>query len=669
MKDKMMILGVVFLLIMTVFSTGCLDEDDDDYDLRVAVTIPPQREWVERIGGDNIDVVVMVPPGEDPHTFEPDPGLMQKLSDADIYFKLGSGMEFEERYMDNIKDQNPDMVVVDASEAINLRHFGDAHVQEIGKFEIVDRSVGDIAAYVHSDHWHGSLPEVNVGEHISLGANIEDPEGNEIPLDGDHYELRVDLAGGANQGVVSFHQHTDHVHIVGETQGHTRVVFQLWDHDRVEYQTPSITVFVGEGEHEDDISEFQIIDRSKDEVTAYVHGDHWHGSLPEVNVGEHISLGANIQDAEGNEIILDGDHYELRVDLAEGADEGIVSFHQHTDHVHIVGDTEGQTEVAFQLWHDGHVEYETPSIAVFVEEEQKMVHGTFSLTSHDHNEGADPHTWMSLTKAEKMIEHLVNKIVEVDPDNEELYRENAADYIAELQGLHQNISENMAPYRGEKFLIYHPSMGYFADDYRLVQLAIEIEGEDPGPGQIAGIIDIAKEEDIRIIFVSPQFDDSAAKTIAEEIDGEVKSLNPLSDGYLDNIEQIARALVESFSEKEREDDISEFKVIDRSKDEVTAYVHGDHWHGSLPVVHVEEHVSLGASIEDAEGNEIPLDGDHYELKVELAEGANEGIVSFHQHTDHVHIVGEMEGQTEVVFQLWHQDHIGYETPPITVVVE
>ncbi len=539
-------LAVILIVAGTFMGLGCIESDEGD-ELVVAVTIPPQREWVEEVGGDNLEVVVMVPPGEDPHTFEPDPGLMKDLSRADIYFKLGSGMEFEERYMENMKDQNPDMDVVDASEAITLRHFGDDHDHEIGKFEIIDRSTDDVTAYIHSDHWHGSLPEVPLDDHISLGANIE-YEGNEIEL-GDEYELRVDLAEDAEEGIVGFDEHGDHVHIEGEDVGGTQIVFQLWHHDHIEYETPTINVFVGE------------------------------------------------------------------------------------------------------------------------EEENTLNEGPILADNHDHDEGADPHTWLSLRKTEKMIEYFVSNLIEVDLENENYYKENAENYTSKLQELHERIKTDMEPHHGEKFLIYHPSMGYFADDYGLEQLAVEIDGEDPGPGQIAGIIDIAKEEGIVVVFVSPQFDDDAAKTIADEIDGDVESLNPLAEDHLDNIEDIAQTLIDSFDEKDHDhdEDIGEFKIIDRDTDEEVAYVHDDHWHGELPEVHEGEHISLGAYIEDDHGDEIEL-GDEYQLGVRLAEGADD-IVSFDEHGDHVHIEGEEEGSTEVVFELIHHDHVDYETPPIEIDIE
>jgi len=247
-----------------------------------------------------------------------------------------------------------------------------SHHEEITIFEVIDRSEDEVTAYVHVDHWHGSLPEVEEGDNISLGAYIEEDD-EKVELDGDHHALGVDLAPGAEEGIVSFDLHGDHVHIIGEKEGTTEVVFQFLHDGEVDYETPPIEVTVGHGHgHDDDhvheeVTVFDIIDRSADEVTADYHVDHWHGSLPVVKVGDNISLGAYLEDDHGHEIELDGDHHALGVALAPGAEEGIVSFDLHGDHVHIIGEQEGTTEVVFQFLHDGAVEFETEPIKVEVE--------------------------------------------------------------------------------------------------------------------------------------------------------------------------------------------------------------------------------------------------------------------------------------------------------------
>ena len=117
--------------------------------------------------------------------------------------------------------------------------------------------------------------------------------------------------------------------------------------------------------HDEKITAFEIIDRRAEEVIAYLHGDHWHGSLPEVPEGEDISLGAYVEE-DDEEMLLDGDHHALGIVLADGAEEGIVSLDSHGDHLHIIGEQEGETMLVFQFIHDGDIEYETPPIAVVV---------------------------------------------------------------------------------------------------------------------------------------------------------------------------------------------------------------------------------------------------------------------------------------------------------------
>ena len=84
----------------------------------MVVTILPQADFVEEIGADNVDVTVMVPPGASPHTYSPTPSQLRAVSRAKIYFKVGSGVEFENAWMDKILGVNPDMLVVDCAQGI-----------------------------------------------------------------------------------------------------------------------------------------------------------------------------------------------------------------------------------------------------------------------------------------------------------------------------------------------------------------------------------------------------------------------------------------------------------------------------------------------------------------------------------------------------------------------
>ncbi|WP_319508897.1 metal ABC transporter solute-binding protein, Zn/Mn family [uncultured Methanolobus sp.] len=125
MKSKIMIL-MMLLSVCIVLTSGCTDTQDDsdtasDSDKKiVVVSILPQAEFVEKIAGDNVEVVIMVPPGASPHSYEPTPSQLTDLSNAGMYAMVGSGITIEDVLMEKITDLNPDMLVVDCSEGITL---------------------------------------------------------------------------------------------------------------------------------------------------------------------------------------------------------------------------------------------------------------------------------------------------------------------------------------------------------------------------------------------------------------------------------------------------------------------------------------------------------------------------------------------------------------------
>jgi zinc transport system substrate-binding protein len=133
-----------------------------------------------------------------------------------------------------------------------------------------------------------------------------------------------------------------------------------------------------------------------------------------------------------------------------------------------------------------------------------------------------------------------------DPGNEQYYRENAEIYLEELDGLIENTTKGLAPHAGERFLVYHPAFGYFADEFGLVQLAIEDEGKEPTPKGLESVIAQARDEGIKVVFVEPQFDRHNAETIADEIDGRVITLDPLAGDYLENMRVVSLELIEAF---------------------------------------------------------------------------------------------------------------------------
>lgn len=103
------------------------DRGAEDGQIGVVVTLLPQADFVQRIGGEHVKVTVLVPPGANPHTYEPTAGQLREVSQARMYAKVGSGVEFERIWFDKIRAMNRDMLIVDCSKGIELIGGADAH--------------------------------------------------------------------------------------------------------------------------------------------------------------------------------------------------------------------------------------------------------------------------------------------------------------------------------------------------------------------------------------------------------------------------------------------------------------------------------------------------------------------------------------------------------------
>ena len=117
------------LLAVTILS-GCVSQDESSsgtlsgnasgnasHRIKVATTIPPLGDFVKAVGGEKVEVTVVVPPGAEPHTFEPTPSLMMDVAKANLYVMNGAGLEF---WMDKLLEANKRMVVVDSSQGVAL---------------------------------------------------------------------------------------------------------------------------------------------------------------------------------------------------------------------------------------------------------------------------------------------------------------------------------------------------------------------------------------------------------------------------------------------------------------------------------------------------------------------------------------------------------------------
>jgi len=319
--------------------------------LEVAVSVLPQKHFVERVGGHRVRVTAMVQPGQSPHTYEPTPRQVGEITAADVYFSMGVG--FESSWLPRLREISPEMRVVDLRTGIALRAI--------------------------EGHGH---------------------------------------AAGAGRGPESGPDHAG-----GGGQGHGKA----------------------HGQH---------AARARDHGHSAHAGDGGHG---------------------------------------HGADAGRTHTQGGAGHAHAP-------------------------------------------------EEPDPHVWTDPRNVVTMAATIRDTLSDLDPAGSEGYRRRFEAFRESLLELDAEIEALLSDLGNRRFMVYHPSWGYFADRYRLKQLPIELEGKAPGPASLARVIDTAREAEVRVIFVQPQFSERSARRVAEAIDGEVLAVDPLAEDYAANLRRVARAL-------------------------------------------------------------------------------------------------------------------------------
>jgi len=156
--------------------------------------------------------------------------------------------------------------------------------------------------------------------------------------------------------------------------------------------------------------------------------------------------------------------------------------------------------------------------------------------------GNDPHVWVSPKNAKIMVENIYKGLIQIDPENNKYYATNKEKYLQELDKLDIEIRKTLSEKKNRKIMVYHPAWGYFCREYGLEQISIQKEGKEPTPQGIANLIKQAKEKNIKIIFVSPQYNTKNAEVIAREINGQVVIIDPLDKNYIENLYKVLEAL-------------------------------------------------------------------------------------------------------------------------------
>jgi zinc transport system substrate-binding protein len=160
---------------------------------------------------------------------------------------------------------------------------------------------------------------------------------------------------------------------------------------------------------------------------------------------------------------------------------------------------------------------------------ENVILGSDEHAGHDHSHSADPHIWTSPVNAIQMVKNIEEALVKIDGKNAEFYKENAHEYIHALEALDSKFrevvsnSDSKTIYFGGRF-----AMSYFAHEYDLNYVAAFDSCQaksEPSAKLIVKIIDMMRQNNVRIVLHEEMTDPKAARIIAEEIEGEALLLH------------------------------------------------------------------------------------------------------------------------------------------------
>jgi len=157
-----------------------------------------------------------------------------------------------------------------------------------------------------------------------------------------------------------------------------------------------------------------------------------------------------------------------------------------------------------------------------------------------HSTEVDTHIWTSPILVKIQAQAVCDALTALDPGHSSIYRKNLDGFLSEIDALDINIRDTLSGIQNREFIVFHPAWGYFARDYDLVQIPVEVGGQEPSAAELANVISIARNENVKVIFAQPEFSTRSAEVIADEIGGEVLLIDPLAYNWKENIEHVAR---------------------------------------------------------------------------------------------------------------------------------
>lgn len=163
---------------------------------------------------------------------------------------------------------------------------------------------------------------------------------------------------------------------------------------------------------------------------------------------------------------------------------------------------------------------------------------------HRHDNGVDPHVWSSADNARIIARNMLVAVRNLDPEGAEIYEKNYNKLIQTIDSVDNACAAMLAPLKGTTFIVWHPSLSYFARDYGLHQISIGAEGKEHSVLDTRDVLRRVKEEQASVFLVQKDFDQSKASgVIGNNSNLRVESINPLNYEWDTELLLTAKAIV------------------------------------------------------------------------------------------------------------------------------
>ena len=406
----------------------------------VVVSILPQQTFVEKIGGDKVNVSTMVKPGSDPHSYEPKASQMKNISKADIYFPIG--LEFENTWLDKFASQNKNMQFVEMTKGIELINMAKHHHQHAESTEHEEE--GSESPY----EWAGVF-DLKKGTYNWSFSKV----------DGNYAEKAMKML------IVKADKKADNL-----LETYEKTAKNIFTEDKTTSVENNTSLETNNSFYKLNFDEKQDISTFKIDIKED---------------GKYIFFTEHLP------IEFEEDEHFFK-DLAKNDIETIASFPKEEHH------------------------------------------------------GKDPHTWTSPDNVKIMAKNIYDTLIKFDSTNKEYYKKNYTNFLEEITQTDKKIKTILSTLpKDSKFMVFHPSWGYFAKEYNLTQLTIEVEGKEPKPKMLQKIIDKARAEHVKAIFTQTEFSDKSAKAIANELNIKVIKETPLAKNWSENLIKMANTIAKN----------------------------------------------------------------------------------------------------------------------------